>query len=122
MLEERHVEGRVVDDELRVVDEAQKLRDDVRKSGLVLEELEAQPVHLLRTRVDCALGVQILVKVTAGQAPIDDLDATDLDDPVTAIGFQSRGLGVEDDLPHQRSASIRSMASLAAASTRSFSM
>jgi len=46
------------------------------------------------------LGIHVTVEVTAGQAPIDDLDGGDLDDAVTELGIETRGLGVDDQLAH----------------------
>jgi hypothetical protein len=54
------------------------------------------------------------VNVSTGPPPVDQLEARDLDDPVTLLGVEAGGLGVEDDLTHsgiedsaQRSASAK---------------
>src|SRR6185503_3216775 len=43
---------------------------------------------------------QVAVKLAAGLAAIDQLDAADLDDAMSLLRLQPRGFGVEDDLAH----------------------
>src|SRR5690606_2741229 len=50
---------------------------------------------------DCAAGIDVAVEFIAGAAPIHDLDATDLDDPVTGGRLEARRLRVEYDLSHR---------------------
>jgi hypothetical protein len=42
------------------------------------------------------------VELSTGTTAVDDLDRPDLDDPVTLFRLETRGLGVEDDLAHER--------------------
>ena len=56
VVEEAHVERRVVDDQLGAADELEELVRHLAKPGLVLQELRAQPVHLQRARLDLALA------------------------------------------------------------------
>ena len=89
-----------MDDQLGLRDELAQLAHDVREPRLVAEELVGEPVHLQRSGVDLAIGAQVAVELAAGTAPVDDLDGPDLDDAVALLGFETGGLGVEDDLPH----------------------
>jgi hypothetical protein len=49
-----------------------------------------------------ALGVDVAVKFAPSRDAIDDLDAADLDQPVTAQRIEPRRLGVENDLAQHR--------------------
>jgi hypothetical protein len=42
------------------------------------------------------------MKFTAGQTPIHQLDTADLDDAMLLFDLQTRGLGIQYDLAHQR--------------------
>ena len=42
----------------------------------------------------------------AGQAPGDNLETADLDDPMALIGREPGGLGIENDLPHEPAAGL----------------
>jgi hypothetical protein len=73
-------------------------------------------VHLNRAFFDVALGIQVLVEASAGQAPIEQLHATDFDDTVLLFNFKTGGFSIENDLAHSesyRTANMRSIASLA---------
>jgi hypothetical protein len=59
-------------------------------------------VHLVRIDAVAALGVDVEVDPAAGQAPVDYLDAADLDDAVARLGAEAGRLGVEDDLARRR--------------------
>src|SRR5262249_7043327 len=75
--------------------------------------------------VDVAFGIQITMEGPAARAPVDELDAADLDNAMIELGLEPRGLGVEDDLAHgarvYRNACCgnASIARLASRSTRS---
>ena len=106
-VEEGDVEGGVVDDELDAGDEVEQLRGDVLEFRLVAQELAGKAVDLKRARVALAPGVAVAVKIVAGEAAIDELDAGDFDDTVAQFGLQSRRLGVEDYLAHALNCVIR---------------
>ena len=46
------------------------------------------------------LGVGIVVKMPASQAPIDEFDTTDFYDSMTLTDIEASGFRVENDLPH----------------------
>jgi len=89
-----------VGDQRRVADEFDQLIDLVREQRLVLEEVEAEPVHLERRVRHIAFGIEVAVEGAAGWKAIDQLDAADLDQAVARVGVEPRGLGVEYDLAH----------------------
>src|SRR5581483_6799064 len=99
-VQESHVERGVVDDELGAADELQELLGDLCETRLALELGARDAVHSERALVDVALGIQIAMKAPAGRAPIDELDAADLDDPMSEAGLETRRFRIEDDLPH----------------------
>ena len=114
-IEEADVEGGVVDHELGAGDELDQLRGDLAELRLVLELRARDAVHGLRALVDVPLGIQIAMEAAAGGAPIDDLEAADLDDAMAALGFEAGGFGVENDLAHARAQPMRSGNSTSAA-------
>ena len=77
-------------------------------------------VHVPRCRlVDVAFWVQVLMKVPAGVAAIEQFDATDLDDAVSLSELESGGFGIQNDLPHALALSLLASASLPQARYRS---
>jgi hypothetical protein len=99
-IQEGDIERGVVDDELRVADELQELGMHLAEPRLLRQGLARQTVHLLGALVDVALRIQVLMIGAAGEPPIDELHAADLDDPVLLLDLEAGGLGVEDDLAH----------------------
>jgi hypothetical protein len=99
-IQERHVEGRIVNDEFSVFDEFQELAVDLQKRRLLRQAFSRQPVHLLSALIDVALGIQVLMKFSPRQAAVDQLDAADLDDAMVLFDFETRGLCVQHDLTH----------------------
>jgi hypothetical protein len=53
-------------------------------------------MHLERRSLAVALCVEIAVEIVARQAAVDELHPGDLDDPVTQLGLEAGGLGVDD--------------------------
>ncbi len=72
----------------------------LREGRLLCQALARQTVHLQRAFFDIALGIQVLVEASAGQAPIEQLHATDFDDAVLLFDFKTRGFRIENDLTH----------------------
>jgi hypothetical protein len=62
--------------------------------------LARQTMHLLRTQIDVSLRIEVPVKVSAGEPPIEQFHAADFNDPVLLFDFQTRGLRIEHDLTH----------------------
>ena len=67
-VQESHVEGGVVNDELRIAHEIQELRADLREPGFLRELLAAQAVHLERALVDVALRIQVAMETSGRSA------------------------------------------------------
>ncbi len=105
-VEEREIESCVVDDQLSAAQEFQQLLDHVRKARLLRQKLIRDAVHLQRASIDFAIRAQIAMKGASGLAPIQQLDAADLNDAMTLLGFETGGFSVEDDLAHEREAVI----------------
>jgi hypothetical protein len=105
-IEKGQVESRVVDQHLSAIDEGEQLIGHLGETRLVAQVVPGHAVHLGRRVVDLAFGVQIDMQGAAGQAPGDDLEAADLDDPMALIGRQPGGLGIENDLPHEPAAGL----------------
>src|SRR5690606_6065685 len=126
-IEEADVEGGVVDDQLGALDEGEELVGDLGEARLVGQELQGQPGHFLRARLELAVRVQVGVEGAPGRAPLQQFHAADFDHPVALLPFQAGGFGVEDDLPvrfrlHQPACSLYFIASARASwSTRSLS-
>ena len=99
-IKERDVERRVVDHQFRPAHEFEEFRRDLGKLRLVAQELGGQAMHLERAGLAVAPGVQEAVEIVAGQAPVDELNASDLDDAVTQFGLEAGGFGVDDYLAH----------------------
>ena len=99
-IQERDVEGGVVDHELRAFDELQELVCDLREARLTIQLGARDAVHGERAVIDLALGIEVAVEGTPGAAPVHQLHAADLDDAMIEFGLQSRGLGVQHDLSH----------------------
>jgi hypothetical protein len=57
-------------------------------------------VHGLGTHVDIAFGVQETVVFAARETPVDDLDATDLDNAVALRRGKTGGLRIQNYLSH----------------------
>ena len=110
-----------MNDQLGVLDELDELGRHLGELRLLAQLLARDAVHLLGAGVDVAFGIEIAVENPAGQAPIEQLDATDLDDAVLLLDFEARGFRIEDDLAHgnQPAASRRSIAWFASSSTNS---
>ena len=68
-------------------------------AGALPCELLRQAVHFGRALLDLALRIDEALEIAFGDAPAQDLDATDLDHPVARLGEQACGLGVKRDLP-----------------------
>src|SRR5271168_2873898 len=101
--------------------ELRQLLGDFGKARLILKLITANAMHGIRRRLDVPVRVDVTVESTAGRAPVNQLDTADFYDPVPQARFETRGLGIQYDLPHQRECTpcSASIAALARASTRS---
>ncbi len=101
MIQESDVECCVVDHEFSARNEPQELCRDLRESRPALEVGAPDTVNLLGTLLDIPIRVEVAMEGLSGHPAMQHLDAADLDDAVTQLRFQSRGLRVEDDLSHE---------------------
>ncbi len=99
-IEEREVERARCGSPTRRRARSPGTRDDVAELGLPLSVVPRHAVHLGRTGVDVALGIEVEVQRAARGAAVHDFDRGDLDDSVALLRIEARGLGVEDDLAH----------------------
>ena len=99
-IQERDVERRVVDHELRAAQEGEQLLGDVRKARLPVQVGARDAVHRERAVLDLALGIQVAVEGAPRGPPVQQLHAADLDDTVIELGLEACGLGVQNDLSH----------------------
>ena len=84
---------------MRAFDVLEELFGDIGESRFADQEGIGDAVHPDRAFVTLAVRLQIDVEVAPGQAPADDLDAADLDDPVAFGDRHAGGFGIEDDVP-----------------------
>src|SRR5690606_18738872 len=118
-IEEADIEGGVVNHQLGAADKAYEVFADLGKTRLVGQKLSADAVHRLCAFINLAIGVDIAVEVTSGQAAILDFHTADLDDPVSLCRLKAGGFGVQYYLSHMLFNS--SIPRLARASANSFS-
>ena len=70
-VEETHVEGRVVDDELGALDEREQLGGDLGELRRLLQPRELDAVHGQRAGVDLAFRIQVAMEFLAGRPAIE---------------------------------------------------
>src|SRR5215471_12293671 len=99
-VEKADVEARVVDDERRIADEGEQVVGDLGEQRLVGEELGRQPVYRESLGRHVALRIEIAMEGLTRRDPVEQLDATDLDQAVAAERVETGGLGIEHDFPH----------------------
>ena len=85
-----------------------------RNFGLPSEVVPRLAVHFRRADVDLALRVDEEMDRAARRAPVDDLEAGELDDPVALQRIEAGGFGVEDDLAHRFRTSDRQLSEIPA--------
>ena len=99
VVDEPHVECRVVDDQRGALDEREELLGYIAEAGLANQEGIGDAVDVDRALVTFAVRLQVDVEVPARQAPADHLDAANLDDAVPLADRHTRGFGIEDNEP-----------------------
>ena len=99
-IEECHVEGGVMDHQLRTAYEGDQLIDDLCEAWLAVELGARDAVHGERPVVDVAFGIEVAVKGAPGGTAVYQFDAPDLYDAMVEFGFEAGGFSVEDDLAH----------------------
>src|SRR5262249_42727111 len=99
-IDEAEVEGGVVRHQRCRTDEIDQLIDDFRKVRLVAQELAREPVHRNGIGPNTAARIDVAMKGLSAWDAVDQLDAADLDQPVTLIRIKPGCLGIEHDFPH----------------------
>ena len=97
-VDKAHIKGRVVDHQLCTTHKFDKLLCDLTKDRFAGQKFLSYTVHFQRASIDIPFGLDVLMVVAAGDAPVDELNATNLDNAMTLIDFESRGFRVEHDL------------------------
>jgi hypothetical protein len=100
VVDEPHIERRVVNNELCTLDEGEKRFSHLVERRLVLERLLADAVHGEGCRIDMPIRAYVLVEMPTGQSPILELDTADLDDAMPLLGLETGRFGVKNDLTH----------------------
>lgn len=95
VVDEANVERRVMDDQLRAFDELEELVGHFGETRLADEEFVGDAVDADRALVTFAIRLQVDVKVPARQAPTDQFDTADFNDPVTIGHRHAGGFGIE---------------------------
>ncbi len=98
VIKEADIERRVVDDQLRALDEFEQVFHDVGELRLVRQHLVGDAVHLHRALVDLAPGIDVLLIAVIARPPVDQLHAADFNDPVALGRFEAGGFSVENYL------------------------
>ena len=99
-IDETHIERRVVNNQLGALNEVGKLLRDIAKAWLVLQKFWRDAMHLHRTGVNVAFGIEIAMKKITGQTPVDHFDRGDFDNAMALIWIKAGGFGVENNLTH----------------------
>ena len=69
-------------------------------SGLSARKAVERSVHRKRFRRHFTLGIDMAVKGLAGRHAVENLDATDFNQPITPQRIEAGGFGIEDDFAH----------------------
>ena len=96
-IQEPDVELRVVNNESVGPDEIKKWRHNLSKERFVFQEPGRNPVHIFGFDWDVTFGIYEAVKVTARWNAIINLNTTDFDDAVAALGIESRRFCIENN-------------------------
>ena len=103
MLEETHVETRVVNHEFSAVQILQQFIDDLGEPRRDFEILQADAVNTLSAFINIAIRVQKAMKFAPRQAAVNEFETADFDDAVALGRRQAGGFSIEDDLSHSSS-------------------
>src|SRR3990167_8834300 len=100
VVDKANVERRVVDDQLRALDEVEELIGDFLEARFVFDKVVGDAVHRNRAFVDFAIRLQVNVEMPPSQTPADQFNTADFDDPVTIGHRHTGGFGIEYDATH----------------------
>jgi hypothetical protein len=91
----------VVNNKFGAVYKLQEFLENFAESWLIGEHLAGYSMYLLGPRVDIALRIYIYVEATLAAPPVDQFYTTDLNNSVTFLDLQARGLGIQNNLTHK---------------------
>jgi hypothetical protein len=95
VVDEANVERRVMDDQLRALDEFEELIGHFSETRLAHQEFVGDAVDADGAFITLAIRLQVNVEMPPREASSDQLDTTDFDNPV-AIGHRhAGGFGIE---------------------------
>jgi hypothetical protein len=95
IVNETNVERGVVDDQLRALDELEKLIGDLSETRLTHQKRSGNTVNADGSFIAFAIRLQIDVEVSPGQASADQFDTTDLDHAMPVCNGHTSGFGIE---------------------------
>src|SRR5260370_40542368 len=81
-------------------DKREEFIDDGIKRRLAGQKLGSYSMNRQRILGHLAARIDVSMKFTPGRDVMNELDAGDFDDAVTLRGVETRGFGIEYDLPH----------------------
>ena len=95
-----HIKIGIMDDELRIADEGQKIVDDLGEDRLVLKDRGGVAVDARRVLRHVALGIDENVEDIAGQALVHNLDRANFQHPMSVGRIEACRFRVEHDFTH----------------------
>ena len=102
VIDEAHIEGRIVDDQLGTLDEVPEGIGNLGEDRLVGDSLIGDAVDPDRLCIDQALRIDVLMVGASGQAAVDHLHRADLDQAMAFLRVDTCRFGIENNLTHLR--------------------
>ena len=99
VVDEADIERRVVNHQLRVADDLEKLVGDITEARLVSEKLVGDPVNRHCALIDLAIRLQIDMEMPPGKTPADHLDAANFNHSVTIGHRHACRFGIQNYHP-----------------------
>ena len=99
-IQKLHVERGVMDHQLRIGDEIQKIAGDGGEFWFVAQEIIAQPMHLERLGRHEAFWIEILVIAAPGRQMVEQFHRADFHDSVALRRVQPGGFGIQHNFTH----------------------
>src|SRR5579871_2359848 len=96
-------------DQCRITDKRKKVVGNIGEYRMRLQKFIRQAVNREGVLGYVPFRIEIAVKRLPGGKSIDQLDASDFDQPVALIGVKAGGLRVEHDFAHRPCSCLRSL-------------
>ncbi|MCY1447816.1 hypothetical protein D9M71_644540 [compost metagenome] len=100
VVEKADIERRVMDDQLRALDELEEFLGHFGETRLADQKLVGDAVNANGALVTLTIRLQVDMEMPAGRAPAHQLDTADLDDPVAIGDRHTGGFGIEYHTTH----------------------